>query len=78
MKGGAYSTGIASAVASVPYLEHREVAVKLVAEYLEQAFKFSRMAAEATDPKLKESLEKQAAAYRKLGTSAPQNSISRQ
>lgn len=40
--------------------------VKLVAEYLEHAFRFDRMAAEATDPKLKDSLEKQAAAYRKL------------
>lgn len=40
--------------------------MKLVAEYLEQAVHFHRMAAEATDPKLKESLEKQAAAYRKL------------
>jgi len=40
--------------------------MKLVAEYLEQAVRFNRMAAEATDPKLKESLEKQAAAYRKL------------
>jgi hypothetical protein len=40
--------------------------VKLVAEYLQEAVKFSRMAAEATHPKLKESLEKQSAAYRKL------------
>jgi len=40
--------------------------VKLVAEYLEQAAHFYRMAAEATDPKLKESLKKQATAYRKL------------
>jgi hypothetical protein len=40
--------------------------VKLVAEYLEQVIKFQRMAAEATDPKLKESLEQQASAYRKL------------
>jgi hypothetical protein len=40
--------------------------VKLVAEYLEEASKFDRMAAEATDPVLKESLQKQAAAYRKL------------
>jgi hypothetical protein len=39
---------------------------KLVAEYLEHAFQFDRMAAEATDPALKDSLEKQAAAYRKL------------
>jgi hypothetical protein len=41
-------------------------AVKLVAEYLEQAVNFERMAAEATDPKLKESLQDQAAAYRQL------------
>jgi hypothetical protein len=41
-------------------------AVKLVAEYLEQAIRFSRMAAEETDLKLKELLEKQALAYRKL------------
>jgi hypothetical protein len=40
--------------------------VKLIAEYLEQALHFQRMAAEATDPTLKDSLEKQAAAYRKL------------
>jgi hypothetical protein len=40
--------------------------VKLVAEYLEEAIKFESMAAEATDPKLKEALLGQAAAYRKL------------
>jgi hypothetical protein len=40
--------------------------VKLIAEYLEEAVKFDRMAAEATDPKLKASLQGQAAAYRKL------------
>jgi hypothetical protein len=40
--------------------------MKLIAEYLEQEVHFERMAAEATDPKLKESLQKQAAAYRKL------------
>jgi hypothetical protein len=40
--------------------------MQLVAEYLEQAVNFRRMAAEATDPKLKESLERQADAYRKL------------
>ena len=38
----------------------------MVAEYLEEALKFDRMAAEATDPKLKQSLQSQAAAYRKL------------
>jgi hypothetical protein len=40
--------------------------MKLVTEYLEQALHFHRMAAEATDPTLKESLERQAIAYRKL------------
>jgi hypothetical protein len=40
--------------------------VKLVAEYLEHAVRFDRMAAEATDPKLKEALHSQALAYRKL------------
>jgi hypothetical protein len=40
--------------------------VKLVAEYLEQVIHFERMAAEATDPNLKESLKHQANAYRKL------------
>jgi hypothetical protein len=40
--------------------------MKLVADYLEEAAKFDRMAAEATDPKLKEALHNQAAAYRKL------------
>jgi hypothetical protein len=40
--------------------------MKLVSEYLEQAVHFQRMAAEATDPKLRESFEKQAAAYRRL------------
>ena len=40
--------------------------VKLIAEYLEQAVKFYRMAAEATDPKLKETLQKQGDAFREL------------
>ena len=40
--------------------------VKLVAQYLEQAVQFARMAAEATDPQLRESLQKQALEYRKL------------
>ena len=40
--------------------------MKMIAEYLEHALQFERMAAEATDPKLKESFEKQAIAYRKL------------
>lgn len=40
--------------------------MKLIAEHLEQAAHFYRMAAEATDPKLKESLQKQGDAYRQL------------
>ena len=42
--------------------------MNMVAEYLEHALQFERMAGEATDPALKESLAKQAAAYRKLAT----------
>jgi hypothetical protein len=41
-------------------------AVKLVAEYLQQSVHYERMAREATDPKLKEAFQSQAAAYRKL------------
>ena len=40
--------------------------MKTVADYLEQAVQFERMAAEATDLALHESLRKQAAAYRNL------------
>jgi len=40
--------------------------MKLLTEYLEHAVTFERMASEATDPKLKESLEQQALAYRKM------------
>ena len=40
--------------------------MKMIAEYLEHALQFERMAADETDPALKESLAKQAAAYRKL------------
>ena len=40
--------------------------MKMIAEYLEHALQFERMAADATDPALKESLSKQAVAYRKL------------
>jgi hypothetical protein len=38
----------------------------MIAEYLDHALEFERMAADATDPKLKESMFKQAEAYRKL------------
>ena len=38
----------------------------MIAEYLEHALQFERMASEATDPALKESLARQAVAYRKL------------
>jgi hypothetical protein len=43
-------------------------AVKMVAEYLEHALQFERMAAEASDPALRESLSQQAIAYRMLAT----------
>jgi hypothetical protein len=40
--------------------------MKMIAEYLEHAVRFERMAADETNPKLKAEFEKQAAAYRKL------------
>lgn len=40
--------------------------MKMLAEYLEHATKFERMAANEKNPKLKADFEKQAAAYRKL------------
>jgi hypothetical protein len=40
--------------------------MKLLGEYLEHAITFERMASEASDPRLKESLESQATAYRKM------------
>jgi hypothetical protein len=40
--------------------------MKMIAEYLEHAIQFERMAAEAIDPKFKEQLTKQAETYRKL------------
>ena len=40
--------------------------MKMLAEYLEKAIAFERMAADEKDAKLKADLEKQAAAYRKL------------
>ena len=40
--------------------------VKMIAEYLDHAIQFERMAAEATDPNFKESMLEQAQAYRKL------------
>jgi hypothetical protein len=40
--------------------------MKMLAEYLENALKFERMAASEKNPNLKAQFEKQAAAYRKL------------
>jgi hypothetical protein len=40
--------------------------MKLITEYLEDAVRFERMAAEEKDPHLKADLEKQAVAYHKL------------
>ncbi len=46
--------------------ERRGSAVKLVAEYLERAHQFERLASHETDPKLKADFEKQAQAYYEL------------
>jgi len=40
--------------------------MKMVAEYLEHAIQFEKMAAEAIEPTLKDSFAKQALAYRRL------------
>jgi hypothetical protein len=40
----------------------------MIAEYLEHALQFERMAAQESDPALKQSLTKQAQAYRKLAS----------
>jgi hypothetical protein len=40
--------------------------MKMIAEYLEHALEFERMAANEENPQLKADFEKQAAAYRKL------------
>jgi hypothetical protein len=40
--------------------------MKMIAEYLEHAIQFERMAAEEKNPELKAQFNKQAAAYRKL------------
>ena len=40
--------------------------MKMIAEYLEHALQFERLAAAETDSTLKEALAKQALAYRKL------------
>ena len=40
--------------------------MKMLAEYLESAIKFEKMAAEEKDASLKAQLERQAAAYRRL------------
>jgi hypothetical protein len=40
--------------------------MKMIAEYLERALQFERMAVDEKEPQLKADLERQAAAYRKL------------
>jgi hypothetical protein len=42
--------------------------MKLVAEYLDRALQFERMADATQDPQLRDQLTQQAAAYRKLAT----------
>lgn len=40
--------------------------MKLIAEYLERAHQFERMAEQETDPKLKDAFAKQARSYHRL------------
>jgi hypothetical protein len=42
--------------------------MKMIAEYLENAIKFERLAAEESSPKLKADFENQALTYRKLAS----------
>lgn len=42
--------------------------MKLLTEYLEHALNFERLAADETNPQLKEAFEQQAKAYRKLAS----------
>jgi len=44
----------------------RRLAKKMIAEYLEHALQFERLAAHVQNPKIKEDFEKQAKAYRKI------------
>ena len=44
----------------------------MIAEYIEHALQFERMAADEKDPKLRAELEKQATAYRKLAAERAQ------
>ena len=46
--------------------------MKMIAEYLEHALQFEKMARDETDAGLKEQLVKQAQAYRKLATERAQ------
>jgi hypothetical protein len=47
--------------------------VKLIAEYLERALEFERLADLEDNPQLKADLEQQAAAYRKLAADRSKN-----
>jgi hypothetical protein len=51
--------------------------MKMVAEYLEHALHFERLAAAEADPKLKVELERQAATYRKLATQRAKSALAR-
>jgi hypothetical protein len=46
--------------------------MKMIAEYLENALQFERMAADEENPQLKADLKRQAAAYRKLAAERAQ------
>lgn len=49
--------------------------MKLVAEYLEQAFNFERLAAAETNPAAKKQLQEQATAYHKLAKRATEMNV---
>jgi hypothetical protein len=60
---GSSDTGVRRGCAS-----RGTISVKMIAEYLEHALQFERMAQEETDLALRESLLSQAKAYRKLAS----------
>jgi hypothetical protein len=51
---------------AIPFAHSATLAMKMIAEYLEHAIQFERMARETADPILKQEFLKQAGAYRKM------------
>jgi hypothetical protein len=63
VKAGARALGFSSGHTR---REGAHYSMKMLAEYVESAIKFEKMAAQEKDPKLKAEFEKQAMSYRKL------------